>query len=133
MELSRRARGVPSYAILRSLGASGVREMITRHCRLAQRVAHEVSCIEGLSVLNDPTANQVAITCGESAEGDKLTKRTLELIHHNGRVYPSHGVWKGRQIIRVSITNHRTNDNDIDMLLSEIATCWKTAQGENDT
>ncbi|MBL4766844.1 MAG: aspartate aminotransferase family protein [Rhodobacteraceae bacterium] len=131
MELSRRARGVPSYAILRSLGVSGVREMITRHCRLAQRFAREVSAIDGLAVLNDPTANQVAFTCAEGEEGDRLTQHTLERIHQNGRVYPSHGEWKGRKIIRVSITNHRTNDADIDLLLSEIVECWDYVQGKN--
>jgi glutamate/tyrosine decarboxylase-like PLP-dependent enzyme len=32
LELSRRARGIPSYAIIRHLGAIGVRSMISRHC-----------------------------------------------------------------------------------------------------
>jgi len=36
LELSRRARGVPSYAILRHLGRAGVRELVERHCRLAR-------------------------------------------------------------------------------------------------
>ena len=38
-EYSRRARGFPTYAALRSLGRDGVREMVERCCRLATRMA----------------------------------------------------------------------------------------------
>jgi glutamate/tyrosine decarboxylase-like PLP-dependent enzyme len=43
-ELSRRARGIPSYAILRHLGRAGVRDMVARHCRLADRIARTLAC-----------------------------------------------------------------------------------------
>ena len=125
MELSRRARGVASYAILRTLGQDGVRSLIARHCAMAARVATAVAKVEGLAVMHEPWANQVAFTCGDGAAGDALTHKLLAAIHARGRCYPSHGVWKGRSIIRVSISGCATGDADIDELLGEIGACWR--------
>lgn len=118
LELSRRARGVPSYVILRHLGASGVREMIARHCALARYLAETLTAEPGIEVLNEVVLNQVAIAC----ESDEKTTQVLKLVQENGKVYPSHGVWRGKQIIRVSIINHATNRADIDVLIDEILT-----------
>ncbi|WP_343117446.1 pyridoxal phosphate-dependent decarboxylase family protein [Ostreiculturibacter nitratireducens] len=118
LELSRRARGVPSYAILRHLGADGVRAMIARHCALAAYLAETLSAEPGIEILNEIASNQVAIACGN----DDLTSRVLERVQTNGKVYPSHGVWRGRRIIRVSIINHATDRDDIDLLADELRT-----------
>jgi glutamate/tyrosine decarboxylase-like PLP-dependent enzyme len=117
LELSRRARGVPSYAIIKHLGAEGVRAMIKRHCRLATYLADRASELPGVEVLNKVVLNQVAIAC----ETDELTTAVLARIQERARVYPSHGVWQGRQIIRVSIINHATDVHDIDLLVDEIS------------
>ncbi|MEM6695862.1 MAG: aminotransferase class V-fold PLP-dependent enzyme [Pseudomonadota bacterium] len=117
LELSRRARGVPSYAIIRHLGASGVRAMIARHCALATYLADQLAEMPGLNVMNDVVCNQVAIACGD----DDTTARVLEQVQARGRVYPSHGMLNGRRIIRVSIINHATDYADIDVLIDELA------------
>lgn len=117
LELSRRARGVPSYAIIRQLGAAGLRDMISRHCALAQRLADQIAALPGFSVLNDVVLNQVAIAC----QTDAITTAVLEKVQTSGRVYPSHGTWQDQQIIRASIINHATDANDIDLLVSELA------------
>ncbi|WP_165354651.1 aminotransferase class V-fold PLP-dependent enzyme [Tropicimonas sp. IMCC6043] len=119
-ELSRRARGVPSYAILRTLGRTGLREMVARHCRLAERIARTVAAEPGLHVLNRIHSNQVAMTCGEGAEGDALTMRVLQRVQARGRVYPTHGEWAGRKIIRASVIGYAMQDADADLLASEI-------------
>ena len=116
LELSRRARGVPSYAIIRHLGADGIREMIMHHCALATYLADRLSNEPGIDIMNEVVLNQVAIAC----ETDDKTTRVLERIQQKARVYPSHGVWKGRQIIRVSVINHATDHGDIDLLIDEI-------------
>jgi len=116
LELSRRARGVPSYAIIRHLGAQGVRSMIARHCALATYLADQLAAYPGIEVLNDVVLNQVAIAC----ETDEITTKVLETIQERAQVYPSHGVWRNRQIIRVSVINHSTDYADIDLLISEI-------------
>lgn len=121
MELSRRARGVPSYAILKTLGRSGVREMVARHCALARRAAQGLAAIPGVTVLNDVAANQVAFACGVGDEGDRLTSAVLQRVQAGGRSFPSHAVWKGRQIIRVSVSGYLTEDCHIDALIEDVA------------
>ncbi|HMS95516.1 MAG TPA: aminotransferase class V-fold PLP-dependent enzyme [Tabrizicola sp.] len=116
LELSRRARGVPSYAILKHLGAVGVRAMIARHCALAEYLARRIAEVPGFSVVNEVVSNQVAIAGAD----DATTQRVLDRVQSNGRVYPSHGVWRGRKIIRCSISNHATDKADIDVLVAEL-------------
>jgi len=121
LELSRRARGVPSYAILRHLGASGVRAMIARHCALAEYLAAKLTGQNGITVLNDVVSNQVAIACRDDAQ----TVAVLDRVQARGKVYPSHGEWRGQKIIRASIINHATDRADIDLLADEILTACR--------
>lgn len=128
MELSRRARGVPSYAILKTLGRRGVREMVARHCALARRAADALSRIEGVSVLNEVVCNQVAVTFGEGSEGDRATREVLARVQAKGRSYPSHGAWKGRQIMRVSVSGYLTEERHIDALVEDVDEAWRAVR-----
>jgi glutamate/tyrosine decarboxylase-like PLP-dependent enzyme len=130
-ELSRRARGIPSYAILKTMGKRGVREMVARHCELAQWVAAELSNIPGLTVLNDVACNQVAFHCGAGAARDVLTPAVLDAIHQEGLVYPSHGDWRGGPIIRVSVIGHQTSKADVEVLVASIKRAWAKVAAEN--
>ncbi len=121
LELSRRARGIPSYAILKHLGKSGVRAMIARHCDLAVYLADALSAEPGIEILNDVTSNQVAIACRD----DATTTEVLRRVQANGKVYPSHGEWRGRQIIRASVINYATDQEDIDLLVDEIVAAYR--------
>lgn len=121
LELSRRARGIPSYAILKHLGKSGVRAMIARHCALAVYLADVLSAEPGIEILNEVASNQVAIACRD----DETTSKVLRRVQANGKVYPSHGEWCGRQIIRVSVINYATDQIDIDLLVDEILTAYR--------
>ena len=125
LELSRRARGVPSYAILKHLGAAGVRAMIARHCALADYLALRLSNVPGVKVLNEVVSNQVALACTD----DTTTQAVLDRVQSNGRVYPSHGVWRGRKIIRCSISNHATDKADIDTLVAELLAALRDVVG----
>jgi glutamate/tyrosine decarboxylase-like PLP-dependent enzyme len=129
-ELSRRARGVPSYAILRHLGRAGLREMVARHCALAQRVADAMSAEPGMSVLNEVACNQVAITCGDGPEGDASTREVLRRVQGRGQVYPTHGQWRGRDIIRVSVIGYKTQQDHVDLLISELIGAWRAIRGK---
>lgn len=122
MELSRRARGIPSYAIIRHLGADGVRKMIQRHCKLAETLAARLSREPEIDILNEIASNQVALACRD----DETTSRVLERVQHRGRVYPSHGEWKGRKIIRASIINYATTEDDIALLAEEILSAFRS-------
>ena len=59
-EASRRARGFPLYAALRSLGRRGLAELIERNCAQARRFA-ELPRAGGAEILNDVVLNQVLV------------------------------------------------------------------------
>ena len=67
-ELSRRARGVDVWAALRSLGRSGLDELVDRCCRHASRFAEGLAAA-GYEILNDVVLNQVLVSFGEP-DGD---------------------------------------------------------------
>ncbi len=129
-ELSRRARGVPSYAILRTLGRDGVRAMVARHCGLAAMVGSALRQVEGITVMSESVSNQVAFRCGEGAAGDAATDAVLARVQAMGRVYPSHGVWRGRHIIRVSVCAYGTGEAEIGMLMADVTAAWAEVRGD---
>ena len=59
-EASRRARGFPVYAALRSLGRRGVAELVERYCAQA-RALRARCCARRREVLNDVVLNQVLV------------------------------------------------------------------------
>src|SRR6266511_2287093 len=73
-ELSRRARGFALWAALRSLGRSGVADLVDRCCILARRFADALGGTSGVSVLNDVVLNQVLVRFGDD---DELTRRVI--------------------------------------------------------
>ena len=76
-------------------------------------------------MLNDVVFNQVALCCGAGAEGDRQTEAVLREVQARGRVYPSHGVWRGRQIIRISVSGYATQAEHADLAAHEIITAWR--------
>ncbi len=107
---------------------AGVRALVSGHCRLAERLAKDLSREPGLHVLNEIHSNQVAITCGEGPLGDDQTAQVLKRIQDRGNVYPTHGEWAGRRIIRASIIGYGMKEEDLDLLASEIIEAWRWVQ-----
>ena len=114
-ELSRRARGVEFWAALKSLGRSGLEELIDRCCRHARRFAEGLERA-GYEVLNDVALNQVVFLIGDEA----ATRAALARIQASGVTWlgPTH--WRGRFAMRISITSWATSDEDVERSLSAI-------------
>src|SRR5690606_16841186 len=60
-ELSRRARGTPVWAMIRTLGRQGIAQLVERHCAFARRMAERLAAEPGIRVLNDGVLNQIAV------------------------------------------------------------------------
>jgi len=112
-EFSRRARGFAVYAALRSLGRSGLAELIDRTCECARRFAEGVAELEGVEVLNDVVLNQVLFRF----ETDERTDRILREVQDAGEVWMSGTTWDGRRAIRISVSNWQTSEEEIDLAL----------------
>ncbi len=124
-EMSRRSRGFAVWAVLKALGRQGVAEMVERHCAVARHLAGLLAAEPGLTVLNEVVLNQVALTCGEGAEGDALTRATLAAVQADGVCYPSGGRWRGREIIRVSVSAGPTTIEDGARSAAAIVAAWR--------
>jgi glutamate/tyrosine decarboxylase-like PLP-dependent enzyme len=51
---------------------------------------------------------------------DDLNREILTRVQESGLAVPSHTVLQGRFAIRVSITNHRTRRDDLDLLVQAV-------------
>ncbi|MEJ2010540.1 MAG: pyridoxal-dependent decarboxylase [Acidobacteriota bacterium] len=114
-EESRRARSVPVYAALRSLGRAGLAELIERNCRQARRFA-EALAAAGYEVLNDVVLNQVLVSFGTAEQ----THRTIAAIQEDGTCWCGGTVWKGRTAMRISVCNWSTTDADVEQSIGAI-------------
>jgi glutamate/tyrosine decarboxylase-like PLP-dependent enzyme len=108
-EFSRRARGFPIYAAIRSLGRAGIAEMIERCCAHAQRFA-EVLEAGGATVLNDVVLNQVLVRIGDG----ERTRETIARVQHEGTCWLGGTDWNGEHAMRISVSNFRTTADDVE-------------------
>jgi len=116
IEFSRRARGVAIWAALRTLGRTGVEEMVDRHCRQAGAIADGLRAA-GVEVLNRVVLNQVL----GRLEDDEATNRFREAAVNTGRIWFGPSVYRGRSAFRISVSSWRTTDNDVDNAIALLA------------
>ena len=114
-ELSRRARGVEVWAALRSLGRSGVADLIERTCRYATRFAEGLRAA-GHEVLNEVILNQVVVAFGDAA----TTARVIGDIQADGTCWCGSTVWQGRNAMRISVSSWATTEADVEKSLAAI-------------
>lgn len=111
-ESSRRARGFPLYAALRSLGRNGVAELVERSSSLAGLMATELDGDPALEVINEVVINQVLVAAVGDDTGE-LTADAVERIQQDGTCWLAATRWRGRPAIRVSVCNWQTSEDDI--------------------
>ena len=112
-EFSRRARGFTVYAALRSLGRTGVADMIERCCRYARRFAEVLGAEDGVEILNDVVLNQVLVAFTNAA-GDDVSAAVVEEVQRDGTCWLSGSVWRGRPVMRISVSNWATTSDDVE-------------------
>jgi glutamate/tyrosine decarboxylase-like PLP-dependent enzyme len=108
-EMSRRARGVPVWAALASLGAGGVRGLVEDLVSAAGELAAGLAGIPGVTVVNDVVYTQVTI----AFESDERTREVLARLLAEGTVMPSGSIWRDRAVIRFSVSNWRTGPGEV--------------------
>jgi glutamate/tyrosine decarboxylase-like PLP-dependent enzyme len=108
-EGSRRARGVELWAAMRSLGRSGLREMIERNCRQAGMFADRLRAA-GFAVLNDVVLNQVLVSFGSADQ----TRRVMAGIQADGTCWCGGTQWHGHTAMRISVSCWCTTDDDVE-------------------
>ncbi|MGZ4276909.1 MAG: pyridoxal phosphate-dependent decarboxylase family protein [Solirubrobacteraceae bacterium] len=110
-EFSRRARGVPLYAALRTLGRAGLAAMIDRSCDDAERIASRLAQAEGVTVVNDVVLNQVLVRFDDD---DDMTRAVVSRVQADGVCWLGDSTFRGRAVMRISVVGWQTTPADVD-------------------
>ena len=112
-----RARGFAIYAALRSLGRSGLADLIGRCCDHARLFARILSAAPGVRVVNEVVLNQVLVRFEPPSAtpegGDAWTREVIARVQRDGTCWLSGTVWRGRALMRISISNWSTTGDDV--------------------
>lgn len=124
-ELSRRARGVEIWAALKSLGRSGVADMVERCCQHATHFATLLSDA-GYEILNEVVLNQVLVSFGSDAQTD----RVISGIQEDGTCWCGGTTWQGRRAMRISVCNWSTTAEDVERSATAMIQVTKSVIGQ---
>ncbi len=113
-EMSRRARIIELWAILKYLGKTGIDTMILTMHQRAKQFANKISQVKGFYVENEVVFNQVIVRC----ENDELTERVLTNIQNQRDCWLGGSVWFTKKVIRVSICSWATTEKDISITIN---------------
>jgi glutamate/tyrosine decarboxylase-like PLP-dependent enzyme len=108
-EFSRRARGFPVWAALRSLGRAGLADLVTGLARAAADIADGLREIPGIEVVNDVVFTQAMFAAGDDEQTAELGRRLLA----DGTIVVTPAHWRGRAVQRCSVSNWLTGPDDI--------------------
>jgi glutamate/tyrosine decarboxylase-like PLP-dependent enzyme len=107
-ESSRRARAIELWAAIRSLGRSGLRELIERNCRQARLFA-QILGDAGFTILNEIVLNQVLVSFGTAEK----TRQIIAAIQNDGTCWCGGTEWQGNTAMRISVSSWATTDEDV--------------------
>jgi glutamate/tyrosine decarboxylase-like PLP-dependent enzyme len=114
-EASRRARGFAVWAALRSLGRTGVAALIDRCCAMASRFAEQLAAEPGITIHNDVVLNQVLVGF-DGADAHAVAVA----VQRDGTCWMGGSTWRGRPLLRVSVSNWQTDTDDVDRSVDAI-------------
>ncbi len=124
-EMSRRARGFTIYAAIRSLGRSGIAEIVERNCRVAREIADGLAVMPGVRVMNEVVLNQVLARFDDS---DDVTRDLARRVQDEGTAWFGGTTYHGTVAIRVSVSNWATTEEDGRRTLDAIGRCLADAR-----
>lgn len=115
---SQRARQVEVWAVLRTLGRSGVADLVQRASACAVVIAERLRSA-GFDVLNEVVLNQVLIRYRDGA----TTEQLVAAIQADGRIWCGVTTWRGETALRISVSSWKTTPGDARRAADVIAEC----------
>lgn len=122
-EFSRRARGVPVYAMLRTLGRDGVEDLVDRCCARACQAAGILASEDGTRILNDVVLNQVLVRFDDD---DDTTRAVVTGVQQEGTCWVSGTTWQGKAAMRISVSNWATTEEDVTTSVAAIVRVFRS-------
>ena len=120
IQMSQRARGVETWAMLASHGRTGLTDLIDRTCALARDFAQQLEA-GGATILAPVMLNQVLVAFGDDAQ----TEATIAAVQADGTTWAGGTVWKGRTAMRVSVSDAATTAEDVQASARAMLQAWE--------
>lgn len=128
-ELSRRARGVPTWAMIKMLGRHGIEQLVDRHCRIAGEIAGTLAAEPGIEILNDVVLNQLIARFGadpsDGSRSDRLTAAVIDAVQADGECFVAGAQWRGQWVMRISVISVATTEPEAARACSAIVEAWR--------
>jgi aromatic-L-amino-acid/L-tryptophan decarboxylase len=128
--LGRRLRALKLWMQLRYFGLEGLRRRIAHHLDMAQRLAGWIEADPDFELMAPVPFSTVCLRYlpaamaprqddpGVAERIDDLNLRLMDAINRSGQAFLSHTRLNGRFVIRVALSNLRTEDSDLDLVWS---------------
>ena len=121
-ELSRRARGLGTWAMLRQFGRSGIAELVERGCQVAEAMAAALADEPGVELVCPVVLNQFMVRFGDD---DAATLATVERIQADAIAFIGAAIWRGRWVMRVSVSSAATTAHDGEITVAAVLSAWR--------
>lgn len=126
-DFSRRARGFPTYAALRSLGRRGIAVLFERLCAHAGRLAEGIGGLPGAELVSRPIINQALVRFRDTRDSateedhDRRTDEVIAAINRSGEAFFTGAAWRERRVMRISVCSWRTTEADVERTIAAVS------------
>ena len=121
-ELSRRARGFATWAMIRQLGREGIAAMVAGHCAIALHMAERLAAVPGIELVCPVELNQFMIRFGEA---DAATLATVRQVQEDAVAFIGSAQWRGQWVMRVSVSSAATTMAEADVTVDAVIGAWE--------
>ena len=120
-EWSRRGRAFAAYAAIRALGRAGIAEIVERCCAHAARLVAGIGELAGAEIVARPIINQGLVRfLGRDGDHDRRTDEVIRRIQAKGVAWFGGTTWRGMRVMRVSLVNWATTEDDIEKTIASV-------------
>jgi len=121
-ELSRRARGFATWAMIKQLGRQGVAELVECHCQVARHMGERLADEPGIELVCPVELNQFMVRFGGS---DEATLAAVAQIQADAIAFIGAAQWRGKWVMRISVTSAATTMAEGDVTVDAVIDAWR--------
>ena len=125
-ELSRRARGFATWAMIKQLGRAGLAEMVERHCQIARHMGERLADEAGVELVAPVELNQFMVRFGDS---DDATLAVVKQVQEDAVAFIGGAQWHGQWVMRVSVSSIATTMAEADVAVDAVLSAWRKVRG----
>jgi aromatic-L-amino-acid decarboxylase len=110
--LGRRFRALKIWFLIRSYGLEGLRSRIRNHVTWSQDLCEEIRGMDGFEIVTEPILSLFTFRCPGD---DETQQRLVDALNDDGRIYLTQGAFGGRKVIRFTVGQFDTTQDDVMM------------------